>query len=178
MNIKQKICLAVGLILIVLTLLVGIIVKSLVSEIKQSSDVVKKSNEELLTLQVTSRDYLNELESDYNEIKKDVDLIGRGFLTEEEIVGFFIEMENIASSTQNELEIEPGEFPVFTLYLLGDFADSMRFMGLLESSNYFININSVSSAIFNATSSLSGEEKQEAKGKVKTVLNITAHSRK
>lgn len=143
MNIKQKIYLFSGLLLIIAVFLIGGIVKPLVLEIKQTSILVKEQNEKLIVLEKTDQEYLKQLEDKYNEIKQNIVLVKSGFLNIEQAVDFFVDLENIAFNTSNKLEIEAGEFPIFTLQLLGNFPNMMKFLGWLESSKYFIDVDSI-----------------------------------
>jgi len=139
MSINQKIILAAGSALVIVILLFLGIVRPLAFEIKETSALVKDRNEKLAVFKNTDKEYLEQLENEYNSIKEDLGLIKNGFLSVDEAVDFFIELENIALNTSNDLEIEARDFPVFDLYLLGNFPDLMRFLGWLENSNYLLN---------------------------------------
>lgn len=171
MNINQKIYLVSGLILVLIVLLFGGIVKPLILEIKTTSALVKERNEKLVVLEKTDKSYLKQLELDYNEIKDNISLIKTGLLTTDQIVDFFIDLEDMASLTLNQIEIEANEFPFFTLYLLGDFPGLMKFLGWLENSKYFIDLDFIKIKQF-AEKGLSLEEEAAAIGQIKTTLGI------
>lgn len=174
MNIRQKIYLATGLALIIVILLFWGVVKPLLLEIQITSTSVKERNEKLLILTRTNQDYLKQLESDYNDIKEDISLIKSGFLDVDKVVDFFIYLENIAFNTSNELEIEAKDFPVFTLYLLGDFPNLMKFLGWLENSKYFVDLDLIQIKRF-AEKGLSLEEEAVSIGNIKTTLKIKTY---
>ena len=169
MNIKQKIFLISGLILIIIILLFWGIVKPLVSEIKTTSSLVQQRNEELFALEKTDQNYLKQLESDYKIIEEDISLIKSGFLDINKAVGFFIELENIASATSNNLEIKTEEFPAFTLNLSGDFPNLMKFLGWLENGDYLIDIDSIQIRRFTIK-----ELEKLLSGNIRTNLKIRA----
>jgi len=139
MNINQKTFLAIGLALVIVIFLFWGIVRPLAFEIKETSALVKDRNEKLAIFKNTDQEYLEQLENEYNTIKENLELIKNGFLSINEAVDFFIELESIALSTFNDLEIEARDFPIFDIYLLGDFPNLMRFLGWLENSNYLLN---------------------------------------
>ena len=174
MNINQKIYLFSGSTLIIIILLIWGVVKPLILEIQDVSALVKERNEKLVVLQKTDQEYLKQLESDYLDVEKNISLIKSGFLDTDHAVDFFIELENIASSTSNELEIEASEFPLFTLYLLGDFPNLMKFLGWLENIKYFLDIDSVKTTQFTERDLFSKEAEVPA-GKIKTVLKIRSY---
>lgn len=171
MNIKQKIYLFSGLGLIIAILLIGTIVKSLLAEIKTTSVLVNERNGKLTELEKTDQEYLKQLEADYIDIEQNISLIKSGFLDPNQAVDFFIDLEEIADSTSNDLEIEVSEFPLFTIHLLGDFSGLMKFLGWLENSKYFLDINSIKIVKFTEKDLFSNEPEPEP-GKIKTVLNI------
>lgn len=174
MNINQKIYLVSGLILIIVILLLWGIVKPLILEIQTTSASVKERNEKLLVLERTDQEYLKQLELEYKDIKQDIDLIKAGFLNVDQVVNFFVSLENIASSTFNELEIEAEEFPFFTIYLLGDFPGLMKFLGWLENSKYFVDVDLLQIKQF-AEKGLSLEEEAVSTGIIKTSLRIKVY---
>lgn len=143
MNIKQKIYLVFGFIIIICILLIWGVVRSLILEIQRTSVLAQERNEELLTLKSIDQNYLKQLESDYNDVEEDISLVKSNFLNSGQAVNFFITLEDIASSTSNNLKIEAGEFPFFTLYLTGDFPSLMKFLGWLENGKYFIGVDSI-----------------------------------
>lgn len=172
MNTKQKIYLASGLCLIIAIFLIGNIVKPLILEIKTTSVLVKDRNEKLIILQKTDQEYLKQLEQNYNDIQKDISLIKSGFLTVNDVVDFFIALENMAANTSNDLEIEAKDFPVFNIYLLGSFSNTMRFLGWLESDKYFLGINSLKIRRFSERDLSPEQQGFISAGDVKTTLEI------
>lgn len=174
MNINQKIYLVSGLALIIVILLLWGIVRPLVLEIRTTSASVKGRNEQLLVLGKTDQEYLRQLELDYNDIKEDIILIKSGFLDIDQVVNFFVSLENIASSTFNELEIEAEEFPFFTIHLFGNFPDFMKFLGWLENSKYFVDVDLIQIKQF-AEKGLSLEEEAISTGNIKTTLRIKVY---
>lgn len=178
MNIKQKIYLSSGLAIIIAVLLLGSVVKPLILEIKTTSSLVKERNEKLVILQRTDQEYLKQLEQDYNNIKQDISLVKSGFLNTDQVVDFFMVLENIASSTSNKLEIQVVDFPFFNLYLLGNFSNLMKFLGWLENSKYFVDVDSIQIRQF-AEKSLSLEEAETISvGDIKTILKIRVYIEK
>lgn len=175
MNIKQKIYLFSGLGLVIVILLIGGVIKPLVKEIKITSVLVNERNGKLGALQKTDQIYLKKLEADYTNIKHDIYLIEEGFLSPDQIVGFFIDLENMAANTLNRLEIEAMEFPVFNLYLLGSFSNSMKFLGWLENSKYFVDVDSIKIRRFSERDLLKTEDEGVSVGDVKTSLEIKVY---
>ncbi len=174
MNTNQKIYLTVGLTIVIVILLIWGIVKPLVLEIKTTSNSVRERNEKLIVLRKTDQEYLRKLESDYNNIRQDISLVNSGFLNTDQIVGFFVDLENMASATSNNLEIEAGELPSFTLHLLGNFPNLMKFLGWLENSEYFLDVNSVDIKGFSQEKS-SLEKEPVSVGDISTALDIKLH---
>lgn len=176
MNIKQKICLVSGLVLIIAIFLLWGPVKFLTLEIKATSVLIQERKERLLVLEETDQAYLRQLESDYNDIEENISLVRSGFLEAEQVVDFFIELENIGSSTFNKLEIEAGKFPFFTLHLIGNFPSLMKFLGWLENSTYFIDVDSLQIRPFSERSRFL-EEETISLGDIRTVLKIRSYSK-
>lgn len=143
MNIKQKICLASGLIVIIVILLIGFFVRPLLKEIKSTSLSIEDKEEKLAILKQSDQSYLEQLEVDYEDVKEEISLIESGFLINERVVDFIVELENFASSTSNILEIRKADYPFFSLRLKGSFSNLMRYLGWLENGYYFVNIDSV-----------------------------------
>lgn len=143
MSTKQKLYLSLGLILIIAVLLLWGIVKPLVLEIKNTSTSVKEENEKLFILTGTDQTYLKQLEEDYKEVKDNIALIKSGLISSDQAVDFFMALEGIAFSTSNDLEIEAKDFPVLTLYLVGNFSNFMKFLGWLENGEYFVDVDSI-----------------------------------
>lgn len=176
MNSKQKIYLFSGIFLIIVIILFSGIVKPLCLEIKQTAKLVEERNNKLLILQKTDEAYLRNLELEYIEIKDRISLIESGFLNNDSVVDFFISLEGIASNTFNRLEIEAGKFPEFTFHLLGNFSNSMKFLGWLENSKYFLNIEYLSMEGLRNQRSFLGEELFE-QDDIKTVLKIKNYTK-
>ena len=61
----------------------------------------------------------------------------------DQVVDFIVELETFASSSSNRLEIKKVDYSAFSLQLIGSFPNLMRYLGWLENSKYFININSI-----------------------------------
>lgn len=175
MSLKQKIYLFSGLGLVIAILLIGGIVKPLLAEIKTTSILVEERNGKLGELEKTDQEYLKQLEADYTDIKQNISLIKSGFLDPNQAVNFFIDLEEIAESTSNDLKIEASEFPLFTIHLLGDFPGLMKFLGWLENSKHFLDINSIKIVKFAEKELFSNEPELEKTGKIKTVLNIRSY---
>lgn len=177
MNIKQKIYLVSGLILVIIILLFWGIIRPLVLEIKTASASLKERNEKLIILEKTDQEYLKQLELDYNDIEEDIALIKSGFLNTDQIVDFFVDLENIASSTFNNLEIEVEEFPFFNLNLLGDFSSLMKFLGWLENSKYFVDVYLIQIRQFTEKELSLEKERPSSVGEIKSVLKIKAYTK-
>jgi len=174
MNTNQKIYLTAGLAIIIVILLIWGIIRPLVLEIKITSNSVKERNEKLIVLRKTDQEYLRKLESEYNNIRQDISLVGSGFLNTDQIVDFFVDLENMALVTFNKLEIEAGELPSFTLFLLGSFPNLMKFLGWLENTKYFLDVDSVDIKGFSEEKS-SLEKEPLSVGDISTVLKIKLH---
>lgn len=177
MNIKQKICLVSGLILVIAVFLFWGPVKLLILEIRTTSALVQGRNEKLLILEKTDQDYLKQLESEYKDIEEDISLVKSAFLEPGEAVDFFIELENISFSTFNKLEIQAGDFPSFTLYLLGDFPSLMRFLGWLENGKYFIDVDSIQIRQFAEKGMVVEREETVSSKNIKTILKIRTYTK-
>lgn len=143
LNIKQKTCLASGLLIIVIVLLVSLIVNPLLKEIKETSSLVKTNQEKLLLLKGADHKYLEQLKKEYEEIKNDILLVNSSFLEINQVVDFIMELEDFASTSSNRLEIKKVDYPAFNFQLIGSFSNLMRYLGWLENSKYFINIKSI-----------------------------------
>jgi hypothetical protein len=177
MSIKQRIFLFSGLILIIATFLVWGVLNFLVVEIKKTSFLAQEKIEELASLEKIDLEYLRDLESYYNNIKEDLSLVKYGFLDPNQAVDFFMDLENISSSTRNrKLEIKAGEFPYFTLYLFGDFPSLMRFLGWLENGDYLIDVESIQIRRLTERD-ISFGEKDISPGGIKTILQIRGHNK-
>lgn len=174
MNINQKTYLISGLSLVIVVLLIWGIIKPLTLGVKTTSASVKERNEKLIVLRKTDQNYLEKLESDYNEIKESISLVESGFLKTDQIVAFFVDLENMASATSSELEIEAGDTSSFALHLLGNFPNLMRFLGWLENSKYFLDVISVDIKQFSQEKSLL-EEELVSIGNISTTLKIKLH---
>lgn len=174
MNIKQKIFLASGLILIIIIFLLLGGLKPIVLEIKRTSTLVRESQQRLLSLEKTDPNYLKQLEADYKEINNNLALLKSGLIDGNQAVSFFVALEEAASSTSNRLEIKAGEFPSLTLELIGSFPNLMRFLGWIENGKYFLEINSIQ------TRAVGDKEINEgfSFGDVKTTLKIKIYTKK
>jgi hypothetical protein len=177
MNIKQKICLVSGLILVIVVFLFWGPVKFLILEIRTTSALVQGRNEKLLILEETDQVYLRKLESEYGDIKEDISLVESSFLEADEVVDFFIELENIGFSTFNQLEIDAGNFPLFTLHLVGAFPSLMKFLGWLENGTYFVDVDSVQIRPFSERSRSLEEEEMIPPRDIKSILKIRAYTK-
>jgi len=143
MSIKQKIYLLVGLMaLIVVALIVGV-VKPLFSDIKKTAASAEESRDKLISFEMIDKNYLQQIEEDYNDISGNLELVKTQLIDKSEAVRFFEALESIASSTGNGLEINASDFPSLTLSLVGSFSNFMKFLGWLENGDYFINVNSI-----------------------------------
>lgn len=142
MNAKQKIFLIAGIFIILIILLFFGAVKPIISEIKKASASVKENREKLLLLEKTDQDYLKQVEADYKDISNNLSVIQSGLIDKEQAVDFFIILEEIASSTSNNLKINASGFPVLILDLEGSFPNLIKFVGLLENGKYFIDVDS------------------------------------
>jgi hypothetical protein len=143
MNTNQKIFLISGLIMMFVVLLIGLIIDPMVKEIKEISFSVKEKNGELIALKGADQDYLEQLEVDYEKTKQDISLVKLSFLDPDKAVDLIVELESFASLSFNELEIKDVRYPAFTLRLTGAFSNLMKYVGWLENSRYFVNINSI-----------------------------------
>jgi len=170
-NTKQKIYLSSGIFLIIVILLIYGIVKPLYLETQKTAALVESRNEKLIVLKKIDQEYLKKLESDHTIIEQDIALIKSGFLNDDKVVDFFIDLENIALNTSNRLEIETQEFPNFTIRLLGSFSNSMKFLGWLENSNYFFKTKFISMEGF-SNKPLFFEEEFVESNNINTVLKI------
>jgi len=144
MNTGQKIYLLVGLmVLIIIALIVGV-VKPLFSDIKKTAASTEESRDTLISFEMIDQKSLQQIAAETTSIGDNLELIKSQLIDKTEAVKFFEAMESIASSTGNEIEIDASDFPNLTLNIVGNFSNFMKFLGLLENGNYFINVNSIS----------------------------------
>lgn len=177
MEIKQKIYLFSGLVLVILILLTGVVIKPLISETKTTSVLAEERHGKLLALQKTDQEYLKQLERNYNKITEDISLIKSGFLEVDKAVDFFVDLEDMASISSNDLKIEARDFPSFDIYLLGDFPAFMRFLGLLENSKYFFDVESIQIKRFDGKDIPTDQIGKISVGDIKTVLKIKNYTK-
>jgi hypothetical protein len=143
MNTGQKIYLLVGsMVLIVVAMIVGV-VKPLFLDIKKTAVSAEESRDKLLSFETIDKNYLQQIEIETASFSDNLELVKSQLIDKAEAVKFFEAMELIASSTGNEIEINASDFPTLTLNLKGTFSNFMKFLGLLENGNFFINVNSI-----------------------------------
>jgi len=173
MNIKQKIYLVVGaMVLIIVALIVGAI-KPLVLDIKKTAAAAGESKDRMISLETIDKNYIAQVEAEYNDVSTNIDLVRAGLVDKSKAVKFFEALESIASSTDNELEINASDFPVLALNLAGDFPALMKFLGTLENGYYFLSVDSIN---INRVGEVEGAEKLPV-GEIKTNLKITVYTK-
>lgn len=170
MNIKQKICLSLGLIIIIAVLLFGLLVQPLLREIKSTSASLGEKKEKLNILEKADQKYLEQLEIDYEETKKDLSLVESAFLISDQAVDFIVELETFASLTFNTLEIKSVNYPVFSLHTIGSFSNLMKYLAWLENGRYFVNIDSIN---IRRIGTREAPIKEASIGDIETILEIT-----
>lgn len=178
MNIKQKIYLVSSIGFIIVVLLIWGIFRPLVFEIKITSSLVEERNEKLIVLEKTDKEYLEQLETDYNNIKQDISLVKLGFLDADQAVDLFLELENIAAKTSNQLKIEAINFPAFNLHLMGNFSNLMKFLGWLENSKYFIDVDSIKIRRFSEKDLTLEQKETISTGDIKSILEVRVYLKK
>ena len=160
------------MILIIVALIVGV-VRPLFSDIKKTAAFAEESKDRMISLETIDENYLEQVETDYQDISVNLDLVRNGLVDKSKAVKFFEALESIASSTNNELEINASEFPTLTLNLVGSFPDFMKFLGWLENGYYFIKVDSIN---VNRVGEREGTESVAA-GEIKTNLKITVYTK-
>lgn len=173
LNIKQKIYLSSGLIVVIVAILIGFVIRPLLVEIKTTSSSVKESRGKLFVLQEADQAYLERLELDCREVKDDISLVSSRFLDMDQVVDFIVGLEKFASATSNKLEIKRAEYPEFTLYLSGSFSNLMKYIGWIENSDYFANIQLLQIRRVDEQRFLSGEESALI-GSVRSTIEVKA----
>lgn len=169
MNIKQKICLTSGLAIIIAILLFAFFVQPLLREIKSTSLSLEEKKEKLNILEKADQKYLEQLEIDYEEIKKDISLIESAFLDADRAVDFIVELETFASLTFNALEIRKVDYPIFSLRTAGGFSGLMKYLAWLENGRYFVSVDSIN---IRRISTREVPTKEVSAGDVETILEI------
>jgi len=145
----------------------------MVLEIKKVSALIGQSQQKLLGLEKTDQNYLKQLETDYQEISDNLALLKSGLIDSNQAVGFFMALEQAASSTSNKIEIKAEDFPSLTIELIGSFPNLMRFLGWLEKGKYFLEINSLQIRAIGEKEILEGF----SPGDVKTTLKLKIYTK-
>jgi hypothetical protein len=170
MNFRQKICIASGIILMIIVLMTGFLIQPLVKEIKKSATIVSEASLKLKSLKNFDISHTALLEADYKVARDNLALFQID-LSEKQVIDLIVEMEKQADSSANDLTIRAAEFPQFTLYLVGSFPNMMKFLGWLENSAYLISVKSLSIAKL-SENSMNQQEAAIAPGSVRTILEI------
>lgn len=143
MNIKQKIYLTSGLFVIVIVFIFLGLVKPLIKEIEKASVSARDNRDRLLILERTDKDYLKQIEVDYEDVNTNLAVVKSGLIDKDQAVSFFMALEDAAFLSSNKIEIKATEFPTLTLDIGGTFPNLMRFVGWLENGKYFLDIDSM-----------------------------------
>ena len=173
MNAKQKICIIAGFILVAMALLFFLVIKPMIFEINKVSATVIQSRDKLLLIETTDQNYFKQIESDYKEITDNIVVVKAGLIDNNQAVGFFMDLEKIASLTYNELKIDASNFSVLDLTLTGDFPNLMRFLGWLEKGKYFLDVKSLDSRQI-----IEKELLTETSGDIRTNIKIKVYTKK
>lgn len=171
MNNLQKTYLVSGVIIIIVVLMIGLLVKPLFVETRQTSTLVLEENQKLLAAREADIDYLKKVENDYKKIKADIDTF-KIYLNDDQIVGFIKELEAVANGLSSTLEIKSANFPVFNLSLTGTFSSSLKFLGWLENSPYLVSVESMQIKKISEKDFSSEEAKTLSADDVNTTLQI------
>lgn len=173
MTIKQKIYLIVGLMTLIVVALVFGALRPLFLEIKKTAVETADSKNKLTSFEIIDKGYLAQVETDYRDINSNLELVKTKLIDKSEAVKFFEALESVASSTNNQLEINAADFPVLTLGLVGSYSDFMKLLGWLENGDYFINVDVINIA------KVSERETPEIiqSGKVKSTLRINVFTK-
>jgi hypothetical protein len=171
MNNVQKIYITLGVMTIIIILMIGFLVKPLISEIKQTSISVSGESQKLLIAQKIDINYLRKIEDDYKRIKDGI-AVFKVSLNDDQIVEYIQEMESIANNTSNGLEIKSANSPIFHLSLNGDFSNLMKFLGWLENNQYLVSIDSMQTKKLSEKNVILNESKTIFVGDINTILQI------
>jgi hypothetical protein len=174
MNAKQKISIILGFIIVILTLLILLVIRPMFLEIQKVSYMVGQSRDKLLSIEGTDEDFFEQIESDYDEITNNIEIIKSGLIDKNQAVGFFMDLEKTASLTSNKLEINAANFPTLDLTIVGSFPNLMKFLGWLEKGKYFLDVGLLDIRQIGEIEALAGF----SPGDVRSSIKIKAYTKK
>lgn len=157
--------------------MMGYLVNPLMGEIKKTSASVTNKNQELLAAKNVDINYLKTLEINYKTISENINAL-KTYLDENQVVGFIQELEGVANNVSASLDIKSANFPVFNLSLTGSFSATMKFLGWLENSPYFIDIESMQVRKISERDIFSKDSKLFSVDDINTTFQIKLPSKK
>jgi len=176
MDIKKKIYILSGTIVVVLLMVVFWIVPFLIGQISQASSNFVSLQRDLIKIQKTQND-VEYQKKEYQAIKPEIKKITNVFLENGKAINFIIALEEIARQSGNQTEIqvmdqgkESEESIVFQVSLWGKFSNLIKFMSYLENLAYLNQVEVVKIQRINQDDA----EKGTTTGEISSVLQIRA----
>ena len=197
-NFKKKIYFKTFILIVAIAILIFFGVNPVFSQINQISQKLQDARLVLVEFD-QQKDYLENLKSDCQKIKKENTYLSQILFEPQNVVNFIIALEKNADTTNNKLQIgiilpekkKPASQEIakntdekdkfynipFQLSLEGDFDSLMDFLVLLENMEYYVDVSLINiEAVKEKTKLESGKTAEEYLGNIITNIEIKVYT--
>jgi len=159
MNIRQTIFSTIIAIILTLFILIFFLLKPLLVQIQKLSQVVEQQQIIVKNpaFQEQYQARIASIEADYQAIEPRLSILKQSILEKEEAIRFIEILENTAQQTHltQEIKIKPASLAneseqkeqknilIFSLSLVGDFSNFLRFLEMIENNQYLLQVQKI-----------------------------------